>query len=233
MSRRFGALVLAIVAATGLLASPVGTPEVRAAAPDLSIVTDARYDVQPAERRVRVTVDMVLRNRLKDTSTRRYYFDHAFLAVQPGASAPKFTRLGSGSGSPKARITKATSTATTIRIDLGSRLYSGKSAKYRLVFDIVDKGGAATRQVRVGDSLVAFPVWAFASGSTSGSTVRVDFPAGYRVEVASGDIPAPTTAADGTVVLRTGSLKSPLTFFAFLVADREGATADRTVEASV
>ena len=101
------------------------------------------------------------------------------------------------------------------------------------MFDIVDSGGAATRQVRVGDSLVTFPVWAFASGSTPGSTARVVFPAGYRVDVASGDMPAATTAADGTVVLQTERLESPLTFFAFLVADRAGATIDRTVEASV
>ena len=76
--------------------------------------------------------------------------------------------------------------------------------------------------MRVGDSLVAFPVWAFASGATPGSTVRVVFPEGYTVNVAAGDMPAPTTAADGTVVLETGSLKTPLTFFAYLVADRAG-----------
>ena len=104
MSRRFAALLLAVVAATGLLASPTGTAEVHAATPSLTIVTDAQYDVQPEDQRVRVTVDMVMKNRLKDTSTRRFYFDHAFLSVQPGASAPTITRQGSGSGTPSAVI---------------------------------------------------------------------------------------------------------------------------------
>ena len=54
-------------------------PEVRAAAPDLTIVTDATYEVQPEQHRVQVTVDMVLTNHLRDTTTRRYYFDHAFI----------------------------------------------------------------------------------------------------------------------------------------------------------
>ena len=47
MSRRLGILLLAVVAATGLLATPAGTTEVRAATPDLTIVGNARYDVQP------------------------------------------------------------------------------------------------------------------------------------------------------------------------------------------
>ncbi len=231
MSRRFAALLFAVVAATGLLASPAGTTEVRAASPGLTIVSDARYDVQPESHRVRVTIDMALKNRLSDTKTQRYYFDHAFLSVLPGASAPKLS--WTGSGAPRASVSKATAAATILRLDFGARLYSGKSATYQLVFDIVDKGGAAGRPVRIGDSLASFPVWAFASDSTAGSTVRVVFPAGYQVQVASGDIPAPTTAADGTVVLQTGSLKTPLSFFAYLVADRQGAVAETTVATTV
>ena len=80
---------LALVAATGLLACrrPAGPPDVRAAAPDLTIVTSDRTRSSPTQRRVRVTVDMTLTNHLHDTKTKRYYFDHAFLAVLPGASA--------------------------------------------------------------------------------------------------------------------------------------------------
>ena len=102
VSRRFAALILAVVAATGLLASPAGSAEVRAAAPSLTIVTDADYDVQPDAHRVQVTLDMVMKNRLADTSTKRFYFDHAFLSVLPGASAPKLT--WSGSGTPRASV---------------------------------------------------------------------------------------------------------------------------------
>ncbi len=35
----------------------------------------------PAQKRVRVTVTLRLTNQLKDTATKRFYFDEAFLAV--------------------------------------------------------------------------------------------------------------------------------------------------------
>jgi hypothetical protein len=219
--RRLAGLLLAIVGATGLLAAPVGIAEVRAAAPDLTIVTAARYDVQPSQRRVRVTLDMVLTNHLQDTTTKRYYFDTAFLSVLANTSGYKLT--WAGSGTPSVRVSKKTTQYTLLQLDLAQRIYGGKSASYRLRFDLVDKGGKATRDVRIGDSLASFPVWAFATDSTAGSTVRVTFPAGFKVEVQAGDIPKPTTTSDGKVVFQTGSLAKPLTFFAYLVADRAGA----------
>ena len=45
-------------------------------------------------------------------------------------------------------------------------------------------------------SLVSFPVWAFATDDTPGSTVKVVFPTGYQVEVEAGEIPEPTTDAE-------------------------------------
>ena len=173
--------------------------QVRAAAPDLTIVTDARYDVQPAQHRVHVTLDMVLTNHLHDTSTKRFYFDRAFISVLPATSGFKLT--WSGSGTPKATVSKKTATYTVVQLDLAAKLYSGKSASYRLAFDLVDPGGDASRDVRIGTSLASFPVWAFATDSTPGSTVTVAFPAGYQVEVESGDIPAPTTGTDGVIDL--------------------------------
>ncbi len=52
-------LVAVAAAATGLLGNPT---DVRAATPDLTIVGAARYDVQPAQKRIRVTVDLTLTN---------------------------------------------------------------------------------------------------------------------------------------------------------------------------
>ena len=77
---------------------------------------------------------------------------------------------------------------------------------------------------------MSFPVWAFAQRLDPGEHGPVVFPEGYRSNVAAGDMPAPTTAADGTVVLETRQLvKTPLTFFAYLVADRAGPTTDHEV----
>jgi hypothetical protein len=232
VTRRFALLLLAVVAATGWLLVPgAGVAEVRGATPNLTIVTTARYDVQPDARRVRVTLDMTLTNRLSDPSTKRYYFDHALLSVLPGVSGLKAS--WAGAGTPRARVSKRTAAYTLVRIDLAQRLYSHRSASVRLVFDLVDKGGAAGRTVRIGTSLVSFPVWAYATDSTPGSTVRVVFPAGYNVEVQAGAIPSPRTDPSGAIVFQTPKLSKPLAFFAFLVADRPGSYGEQTVHATV
>jgi hypothetical protein len=232
--RRLPLVLLAVVAAIGLLGIPVGPTaptDVHAAAPDLTIVSSAKYEVQPDDQRVRVTVDLTLTNHLKDTKTKRYYFDEAFLAVLPGASSYKLT--WGGSGSPGVRATKKTKQYTMLRLGLAKRLYSGKTAKYRLRFYLKDPGGAATRDLRVGDSLVSFPVWAYATDATPGSSVSVVFPKGYDVQVAAGSIAKPTTDDQGRTVFSSGKLPKPLTFFAYLVGDRPGAYATKTLAMDV
>ena len=227
--RPFLLVFAAALAVSGVIAAPAA--EVRAAAPDLSIVSAARYDVQPAHKRVRVTVDLTLANRLKDTKTRRYFFDHAFLAVLPGASGYRLT--WDGAGQPSVSVARKTATHTLLRLNLARDLASGRSAKYRLTFDLKDPGGKATRDLRIGDTLVSFPVWAFASDDTPGSSVTVIFPKGYDVAVEAGRIPTPDKLADGRTVFRSGILAKPLDFFAYLVADRPGAYVDTTVTTTV
>jgi hypothetical protein len=229
--RRLGLVAIGLLVAVGLSVAPAAVPEVRAAAPGLTIVSSASYDVQPEAHRVHVTLDLQLANRLHDSKTQRFYFDRAFLSVLPGTANHKLT--WSGGGTPRAKVSKSTSTYTVLELDLGARLYSGKSASYQLAFDIVDKGGAATRQVRVSPSLVSFPVWAFATDATPGSSVRVTFPAGFKVEVDQGDIGAPSTTSDGSVVLESGTLAKPLSFFAYLVADRPSDLASRSTTVDV
>ncbi len=231
MTRRFGGLVTATLVATGLLVAPTLVPSVRAAAPDLTIVSDARYDVQPDQRRVRVTLDLLLTNHLKDTVTRRYYFDRAFLAVLPNTSSFKLS--WDGKGTPEVHVSKRTKDYTLLRLDLAQRLFSGKSAHYKLRFDLLDPGGAPTRDVRVGDSLVSFPVWAFATDGTPGSSVEVVFPAGFSADVESGSIPEPVVDATGRTIYQTGKLDKPLAFFAYLIADRPGAYTERAVSPQV
>lgn len=229
--RRFGRFGLALVIAAGLVAIPATAPSVRAAAPDLTIVSDARYEVQPEQHRIRVTLNLVLTNHLKDTVTRRYYFDRAFLAVLPNTS--NFKISWDGSGAPEVHVSEKTADYTLLRLDLGQRLFAGKSATYQLRFDLVDPGGEPTRDVRVGDTLVSFPVWAFATDETPGGTVQVVFPTGFQVDVEAGEIPEPTTAAAGQVIFQTAELDQPLDFFAYLVGDRPGAYSERTVSSLV
>ena len=180
-------MLLALVAATGLLVAPGGAAEVRAAAPGLTIVTSARYDVQPEAHRVRVTLDMTLTNRLSDTSTKRYYFDHAILGVLPGVSGLKASWSGAG-------------TPAREGLEDHEHLHAGpgRSREAPVQPQVRDdqaglrpgrQGRRRGPEVRIGSSLVSFPVWAFATDATAGSSVRVVFPAGYNVEVQAGRDP--------------------------------------------
>ncbi len=224
------ALVLAAAFVLALLAPVTGlvpATGARAVSTDLTLVADAVYSVQPAQRRVRVTVSIVARNRKAETRTRKFYFDHAFLAVPPGTGGYGL----SGAKGATVRVAKRTRAATLLRIGFGPRLYGGQSRTYRLTFSMVDKGGAANRPLRVGTSLVTLPVWAYASDGAKGSTVRVRFPGGYDVAVESGSFATRTTTSDGGTQLATGLLSNPVTFFAYVTAQREATFVDtnRTV----
>jgi hypothetical protein len=219
-----GSVVLDAAVGAGALATPT-----RAAETDLTLVTSATYDVQPAQRRVRVVVDVTASNRKRDTVTKRFFFDRAFLAVQPGTKG--FTVVSPTRA--KVSVARKTKQYTLLRIHFGQRLFGGKSAKIQLRFDLPDPGGAPTRPIRIGDSLVAFPVWAYASDGAKGSQVAVSFPAGFDVTVETGEIAQRVTTADGRTILRTGPLARPTTFFAYVVADRPGAYLDTPLTVAI
>ena len=193
-----------------------------AAATDLTLTTDTTYTVQPSRNRVHVAMDLTARNNTKETKARRFFFDHAFLAVQPGATNIEI----SGAKGAKAKVQKRSKDSTLLRIDLGSRLYSGKSRDLTVTFDLVDKGTPADRDVRVGPSLVTLPVWAHASNGAKGGTVTVRIPKGFDVAVEHGAFDTTTTTDDGGTELRTDSLSKPLDFFAFVSAQRPATYAE-------
>lgn len=222
--------LLAVLLASGFAVAPPAAGEVRAASPDLTLVGDARYDVQPQNRRVRVTFDLVATNHLQDTATQRFYYDQTFLQVQAGTTGFALT---SATGSPSVRVTKRTADYTNIRLTFGQRIFSGKSASFRLRFDLPDPGGRAGRDVRVGRSLVSFPAWGFGSSSTPGGSVTVMFPSGYTIEVFGGAFSAPATGPGGTVTYASGRLADPATFSAFFLADRPASYVESTATAKV
>ena len=217
--RRLAPVALVIGVLAAFLAPPAGLEPAAVAAAattDLTLVTDAVATVQPAKALVHVSMVITATNQIPETRTTKFWFDHGFLAVQGGAVAPKV----SGARGARATVSSKTADATLLRIDFGAKLYSGKSLTLRLSFDLPGKGSAASRLVRVGKSLVTFPVWAYASDGASGSRVTVRFPAGYDVTVESGAFATRGTASDGGTVLATGALASPLAFFAYVSAER-------------
>jgi len=213
---------VAVAVLLGLSASSPLVAPTEAATPDLTIVAAARYTVVPAKHRVHVTVDLHLVNHSTDSVIHRYYVDRAPLAVLPGTSGFTVT-AAAATIHPTVRVSSRTSAQTLLSIGLGTQLGSGKSLDLHLAFDLVDKGGSATRTVRIGSSLATFPVWAFGTSGTGGGSASVSVPAGYRMTAQGGPLHGPKTDSAGNQVWTSGSLAAPLTYAAYVVADRPGA----------
>jgi hypothetical protein len=228
------AATLALIA--GLLLALVGpvlglapAPGARAASTDLTLVTDATYELRPDGRLVHVTVRITARNNKAETRTQKFWFDRANLAVLPGITNVKL----SGVKGATVQVTKRAGTYTMLRINFGSRLYSGASRVFSLSFDVKDAASTPNAQVRIGGSLASFPVWAFASDGAKGSTVRVLFPAGYTVTVDSGAFDLTKGTADGGTTLATNALSAPLTFFAYVTGQRQATYVDSPLTATI
>ena len=116
---------------------------------------------------------------------------------------------------------------TTIEVAFGRAVYHAQSISFQVSFDITDPGGLPQRDVRVATSLVAFPVWAFGSQDTAGSTVTVVIPAGYSVTVEAGTLTS-TVGAGGTTVLTAPPIPDPYSFFGYVTAERPGAYTEST-----
>lgn len=210
-------MALAIGFGPGADAAPV-----RGATPDLTLVTSTTYDVLPDEGRVAVTVRITATNRLRDTTTRRYFFDQGFLNVLPGTS--NFRLASSDGGKPSVKVSSRSASGTLLRLAFGTRLGGGKSMSLTLTFDLVDPGGAPDRPIRISPSLVSFQAWAYATDATPGSSVEVRIPDGYTITPGRGPLTGPTPdAASGRQVLTSGTLSAPLAFVADITADRPGA----------
>jgi hypothetical protein len=226
-ARAFPAALATLLALACMLA--LRTPAVLAATPDLTLVTDARYQVIPDERRVAITIQIKATNRLKATVTRQYYFDRAYLAVLPGTSG---FRVSASSGTPKVSIQSKQTGYWLLRIDFPSRLAAGKSVSLKLTMDLKDPGGSPTRTIRIGPTLVSFPIWAYGSTQTPGSSVAVVFPPDFQVQFEAGSMDGPATADDGSRTWTSDGIKDALTYYAYVVADNPGAYEEtaRTVD---
>ena len=229
-ARQAMALVVAVLVATAMTIAATPGAAVAARAPALTLVGTAVYDVQPQQHRVHVTLALVVTNRTHETVTTRFVYDHANLAVLPGTTGFLATNNGS---KVAVTVVSRSSRSTLLAIRFAKRLTSGHSTNLRLVFDLADPGGSPARRVRVGDALVTFPVWAFGTTGTPGSSVSVQFPTGYQVQVVAGQLVPAVTAADGTVSLTSAVLADPFKLSAYVVADRPAAFDQRPLVVAV
>jgi hypothetical protein len=217
----------AAIIAVGLLAGTAGllglpaagdlAPTVRAAGPSLTMIGAATYDVRPASHLVHVTIQLSVTNHLADTVIIRRTFSRVEVTVPPTTTHPSAT---AGTKKVPVSVVSRTASQAVLSVGLGGALGAGHTTSVTLAFDLPDPGGKPNRAIRVGASLVTFPVWAFGSAGQAGSKVVVRFPAGYDVRVVAGTLGAPVVAADGSVSLTSGPIADPLAFNAVVAADR-------------
>jgi hypothetical protein len=194
----------------------------------LVVLAQTRYEVRPTEHLVHVTVEAVATSYEPDTPEGQVYYSGITFAVQPGAS--KLAAF-SGGRAIGARIVDSTDDFTTIEVTFNRGVFYQQSYAYVVSFDLVDPGGAGTRDLRIGESLAAFPVWAFGTADEPGGSVRVELPAGYSASVQGNQMTRSTSSGGGTVL--RAEPRDPLTFFVYLTADRPGAFANRSLDLDV
>ena len=210
---------------------PVSDTELTAlaASNDLTIRSTATYDLRPESGVVHVTIDGTATSHTTDTATRIYYFTSLFVPILPESVNLHATNAGA---TVKTSTKSKTADYTLIEIPFASRLYSGKSTGFRLELDLKDAGGSLGRQVRIGTSLAAFPVWGYGTSGTPGSSVVVSIPAGYTVDVSSGSLGDPATAGDGRMTY-TQSVDDASSFFAYVEASKPGAFTTKEISVAV
>jgi hypothetical protein len=220
---RLGAVLgLALIGGPILaVGSPINglAPRAAAAGPGLTMVGAAIYDVRPASHLVHVTVQLAATNHLADTVIHRYTFDRVQVSVPPSATHPA---AQAGGKSVSVSVVSRTPAQALLSVSLGGALGAGRTATVSLGFDLPDPGGAPGRPIRVGASLVTFPVWAYGSAGQPGASVLVRFPAGFDVRVVAGPLGKPVIGSDGTISLSQAAIADPLQYSAVVAADQAG-----------
>jgi hypothetical protein len=223
--RPFARLVLLLLPALLVLPIP---GSVAAANGGLVVLAQTRYVVQPADHRVHVTVDAVATSYEPNTPEGQVYYSGVTFAVQPGATNVAAFSGGQAIGT---RITKQNDDFTAIEVTFGRGVFYQQSYGYVVSFDLIDPGGDGTRDLRIGESLAAFPVWAFGTANQPGSSVRVELPAGYNVGLQGSQMRQ--SRIDGGGALLRADPSDPLDFFVYVTADRPGAFVNTSVRIDV
>ena len=147
------------------------------------VVAQTRYEAQPENRRVHVTIDAVATSYTPNPEDGLAYYPSATFAVQAGA-----TNVAASSGGQPLGVALDASDPdfVGITVTFAEGVYFEESYPYRVTFDLPDPGGAPDRNLRISSTIVAFPIWAFGSVGEPGGSVTVTLPGGFR-PVVQGD----------------------------------------------
>ena len=195
----------------------------------LVVLMQTRYDPAPDQRQIRVTIDAVGTSYTPNSDQGLAYYSSFTFAIPAEADAVSASsggqRLATTLGAVKDNFRE-------IEVTFAQNLFYQESYSFRVTFKLSDKGGAPNRDLRVGPSIVAFPVLAYGSLGEPGSGVQVVLPAGFRASV-QGSAMGRTTSQAGEVVLSADNLPDPFGFYAYLAADRPGIFGEHHLQTTI
>jgi len=203
---------------------------VEAAQTDLSFISSSTWTADPAAARVHVLAVVTATSHSVDVGGRRYYYDRIQLTLPPSAVAVA-AASGDGRGLP-VTAESVSSSGVVVLVALGQRLYSGQSCSVDVKFDLVDAGGSTDRDLRIGSTLMSFPVSAFGSPNTPGSSVTVIFPSYFTVQEEFGGLTR-AVFGSGEVVFSSGILDDATSLSAWFTATEPVPASDFRVRAVI
>ncbi|MGZ6273525.1 MAG: hypothetical protein ACXWM8_04455, partial [Candidatus Limnocylindrales bacterium] len=186
-----------------------------AAQSDLDFVSNSTWTADPIAARVHVHVALTATSHTLDTGDRRYFYDQIQLVLPPAADA--FGATDSAGEALPITVQSTSDSGVTVVVGLGQRLYSGQSGSIGINFDLIDPGGSPDRDLRISHNLMSFPVWAFGSPGTPGSSVTVHFPSDFTVQEEFGGLTR-AVFGSGEVVFSSGTIDDSTDLSAWFTA---------------
>ena len=199
-------------------------PAVAAAQTDLRFTSKSAWTADPAARRVHVQVVVTATSHTVDSGGRRFYYDQVQLTVPPFSGG--FGATSAAGQKAPVTIVSSTPSGVIVNVGLGQRLYSGQTGSVTLKFDLIDSGGSTDRDFRISDNVVSFPVWAFGSPNTSGSSVSVSFPTGFTVQQEFGSLTQAASTPGGKIAYSADAIPDSTEVSAWFTAVKPVAATD-------
>jgi uncharacterized protein YaiE (UPF0345 family) len=209
--RRLLLAALLLAAAALPAASPARALE------GLVVVADTTYTVLPDAAAIQVVIEAVATSYQPDTPEGQTYYSGVSFAVPAGSA--NFAANSDGQRLT-VRVADTTDDYTVIQVDFSRGVFFEESYAYTVSFELVDSGGAADRDLRIGRSVVAFPVWTFGDDFTDPSRVQVVIPAPFSATIYGSSL-ATNLRPDGSTQL-TAETTEPSSWFAYVIAERPG-----------
>ncbi len=219
-----GLLTLALLAAAvwqGALPASV-----RAYQSGLSYTTIGTWRPDMAAGRVHVTLQVTATSHASGSGERRYYFQGLELTL-PAASEGFKATDAEGQDLP-VKAMASSPYGVVVYTTFRQRLYAGDSGSFDFEFDLVDAGGSTDRDLHIGRDVASFPVVAFGSPDTPGSSVTVIFPAGYSVQEPFGNLTS-KAGPGGETVYSSGLVSDSTAVNAWFTASLFEPSADHVV----